>query len=70
VVLLQRKGLAPSEIAFAVGISERLTEEYLALYQRYNVSEYQARLAEMVQRVQGRYPTPRPEADVAKKGAL
>jgi DNA-binding Lrp family transcriptional regulator len=70
VVLLQRKGLAPSEIAFAVGISERLTEEYLALYQRYNVPEYQARLAEMVQRVQGGYPTSRPEADVAKKGAL
>jgi DNA-binding Lrp family transcriptional regulator len=70
VVLLQRKGLAPPAIAFAVGISERLSEEYLALYQRYNVPEYQARLAEMVQRVQGGPPTSRPEADVAKKGAL
>jgi DNA-binding Lrp family transcriptional regulator len=53
VVMLKRKGLSVSEIAFAVGISERLTEEYLDLYDRYNTVEYRARLAEMVQMVGG-----------------
>jgi hypothetical protein len=59
VVMLKRKSLSVSEIAFAVSISERLTEEYLALYQRYNIPEYQDRLAEIVQRASGE----------AKKGA-
>jgi hypothetical protein len=48
--MLKRKSLSVSEIAFAVDISERLTEEYLDLYQRYNIPEYQDRLAEIVQR--------------------
>lgn len=53
VVMLTRKGLSMSEIAFAVGISERLTKEYLDLYQRYDIPEYQARLAEIVRMVSG-----------------
>ena len=53
VAMLTRKGLSVSEIAYAVGISERLTEEYLALYQRYDIPEYQDRLAEIVQMVSG-----------------
>jgi hypothetical protein len=48
---LTRKGLTVSEIAYAVGISERLAQEYLDLYQRYDVPEYQDRLEEMVQMV-------------------
>jgi hypothetical protein len=56
VVLLARKGLHVSEIAFAVGLSERLTQEYLALYQRYNKPEYQDRLTEIVHRVSGDVP--------------
>ena len=51
VVMLERKGLNVGEIAYAVSISERLTQEYLDLYQRYDTSEYQDRLAEMVQMV-------------------
>jgi hypothetical protein len=51
--MLRRKGLSVGEIAFAVGISERLTEEYLDLYNRYNTIEYRTRLAEMVQMVSG-----------------
>jgi hypothetical protein len=53
VVMLSRKGLSVSEIAFAVGISERLAEEYLDLYYRYDIPAYQARLAEIVQMVSG-----------------
>ena len=53
VVMLTRKGLNVPEIAHAVGISERLTQEYLDLYQRYNVPEYQTRLAEIVQMISG-----------------
>ncbi len=34
-----------------MSISERLTQEYLDLYQRYDTPEYQDRLAEMVQMV-------------------
>jgi len=66
VVMLKRKGLSGSEIAFAVGISERLAAEYLALYHRYNLPEYQDRLADIVQRVSG--ATARPDK-AAKKGA-
>ncbi len=53
VVMLTRKELNVSEIAHAVGISERLTQEYLALYQRYDIPAYQMRLAEMVQMLSG-----------------
>lgn len=53
VVMLTRKELNVNEIAHAVGISERLTQEYLALYQRYNIPTYQTRLAEMVQMLSG-----------------
>ena len=54
VVMLTRKGLTVIEIAFAVSISERLAQEYLDLYQRYNIPEYQDRLEEMVQMVSSR----------------
>lgn len=53
VVMLRRRGLNASEIAYAVGISERLTQEYLDLYRRYDIPEYQERLEEMVQMVSG-----------------
>jgi DNA-binding Lrp family transcriptional regulator len=53
VVMLTRKGLNGHEIAHAVGISERLTREYLSLYQRYDTPEYQDRLAEIVQMISG-----------------
>lgn len=53
VVMLIYKGLSTAEIAHAVGISERLTREYLDLYQRYNIPEYQARLAEIIQMLSG-----------------
>lgn len=63
VVLLTRRGLSVPEIAHAVGISERLTQEYLSLYQRYDVPEYQDRLAEIVQMLSGGIR----EADAAAK---
>jgi hypothetical protein len=53
VVMLTRKGLNVPEIAHAVGISERLTQEYLDLYQHYDVPEHQTRLAEIVQMISG-----------------
>jgi DNA-binding Lrp family transcriptional regulator len=66
VVMLKRKGLSVGEIAFAVAISERLTKEYLDLYDRYNTVEYKARLAEMVQMVSG---GPQISGQESKKGA-
>jgi DNA-binding Lrp family transcriptional regulator len=53
VVMLRGKGLSTPEIAYAVGISERLVEEYLDLYGRYDVPAYQDRLTEIVQRIGG-----------------
>lgn len=53
VVMLNYKGLSVGEIAFAVGISKRLANEYLYLYRRYDIPTYQDRLAEIVQRVGG-----------------
>jgi len=53
VVLLTHKGLALSEIAYVVGISEALAHEYLNLYRRYDLPEYGERLQEMVHRVTG-----------------
>lgn len=67
VVLLVRKALSTSEIAHAVSISERLAQEYVDLYHRYDVPEYQDRLAEIVQMVSGHVPEP---SEGAKKGAL
>lgn len=66
VVLLSRQGLSTPDIAFAVGISERLTTEYLALYRRYDIPQYQARLADIIQRAQG---GAREAERPAKKGA-
>jgi hypothetical protein len=56
VVMLTRKGLNSHEIAYAVGISERLTQQYLALYRRCNIPVYQARLDEIVQMISGGAP--------------
>jgi len=53
VVMLSRKGLRAGEISHAVGISERLAQDYLDLYQRYNIPTYQDRLDEMVQMISG-----------------
>jgi len=57
VVMLAGKGLITPEIAYAVGISERLAEEYLDLYQRYDLPEYQDRLTEIAQMIGGSSPT-------------
>jgi hypothetical protein len=53
VVMLSCKGLSVSEISHAVGISERLAQDYLDLYQRYNIPAYQDRLDEMVHMISG-----------------
>lgn len=64
VVMLAGKGLHSQEIAHAVGISERLAQEYLSLYQRYNLPEYRDRLTEIVQMISGGVREP----DAASKG--
>jgi hypothetical protein len=53
VMMLAGKGLSTPEIAYAVGISERLAEEYLGLHQRYDVPAYRDRLTEIVQMISG-----------------
>ncbi|MEA1964159.1 MAG: DUF1670 domain-containing protein [Candidatus Aerophobetes bacterium] len=47
IINLKRKGVAPEEIAFLLGISSHLTEEYLTLYQRYNLPQYQERIEDI-----------------------
>jgi len=37
----------PEEIAFLLGISSHLTEEYLRLYQKYNLPQYQDRIEDI-----------------------
>jgi len=44
VINLKRKGVDPQEIVFLLGISSHLAEEYLKLYQRYNLPQYQDRI--------------------------
>lgn len=52
VVVLWEKGVRdPGEIAFVVGISERLTLEYLELRDRYDKPEYRDRLEEIARQV-------------------
>ena len=48
-----RETLSPSEIAFLVGISERLVREYQSLYQKYNNRYYRERLREIVSLAKG-----------------
>jgi len=67
VVMLTRKGLKKQEISHAVGISEKLTQEYLDLYQRYDLPEYQERLDEMMSMISRSAAT---TTVVTKKGAL
>lgn len=66
VMMLAGKGLSTPEIAYAVGISERLVEEYLELHRRYDVPTYQDRLAEIVQMIGGSPPA---SSGDAKRGA-
>jgi Mn-dependent DtxR family transcriptional regulator len=44
---LKRKGVVPEEIAFLLGISSHLAEEYLRLYQKYNLPQYQDRIEDI-----------------------
>jgi len=53
IVMLVHRALSLGEIAHAVGISEWLTQEYLDLYRRYDLPEYQPRLAEIAQMLSG-----------------
>ncbi len=64
VVTLHRGGTAAPQIAFLVGISERLVRDYLALYERIQgQAERLAKLEEELGRVSGM-------EEGAKKGAL
>lgn len=47
VINLKRKGVVPEEIAFLLGISSHLTKEYLMLYQKYNLPQYQDRIEDI-----------------------
>ena len=47
VINLTKRRISPQEIAFLLGISPYLTEEYLRLYQRYNLPQYQDRIEEI-----------------------
>lgn len=66
VVMLTRKGLIVGEISHAVGISEKLTQEYQDLYHRYDQPAYQDRLDEMVHMISNSAVR---SAKTAKKGA-
>lgn len=66
VVMLTRKGLSVGEIGHAVGISEKLTQEYQDLYYRYDLPAYQDRLDEMVHMISNIAAR---SANRAKKGA-
>lgn len=47
IINLIKRRISPEEIAFLLGISSHLTEEYLKLYQRYNLSQYQDRIEDI-----------------------
>jgi hypothetical protein len=52
VVVLWEKGVRDvGEIAYVVGLSRRLAEEYLVLRERYDRQEYQDRLEEIARQV-------------------
>ncbi len=53
VVLLHRRETPPQEIAFVVGISARLVEEYLELYRQRNSAGDGRRIQEILDRVSG-----------------
>lgn len=65
IVMLARRDLTVSEMAYAVAISERLTREYLNLYRRYDIPEYQDCLEDVLQMI-GEGITP---VTVSKRGA-
>lgn len=66
VIMLKRKGMNVSEIAFSINITEKLATEYLALYREYDIPKYQARLTEIIQRVSGRVQS---ASETPKRGA-
>lgn len=47
IINLTKRGISSEEIAFLLGISSHLTEEYLKLYQRYNLPQYQDRIEDI-----------------------
>ncbi|MCD6317755.1 DUF1670 domain-containing protein, partial [Candidatus Aerophobetes bacterium] len=47
VINLKRKEVDSEEIAFLLGISSHLTGEYLKLYQKYNLPQYQDRIEDI-----------------------
>lgn len=51
VVLWQKGVCQPGEMAFVLGISERLAREYLALRERHDTPEYRDRLEEIARQV-------------------
>ncbi|QQK77821.1 DUF1670 domain-containing protein [Salicibibacter cibarius] len=48
VVTCSKKGLTAAETAHMAGISERLANEYVALYRDYNIPEYADRIEDLV----------------------
>lgn len=48
VVFLKNKGLSLKEIAYTIGISNRLAKEYIELYIQYNVPEYEDRINNLI----------------------
>lgn len=53
VINLHGQGLSHSEIAFVVQISERLLNQYIALYEQYNTPQYRERLEEIIHKAKG-----------------
>jgi len=47
IINLAKRKISSEEISFLLGISSHLTEEYLKLYQRYNLSQYQDRIEDI-----------------------
>ena len=47
IINLTKRGISSEEIAFLLEISSHLTEEYLKLYQRYNLPQYQDRIEDI-----------------------
>jgi transposase len=54
VVAHTRDGHSVEEIAFLMQISSGLVRQYQALYERYNLPEYQERIEEMIATVKAR----------------
>ena len=66
VLLALKKDFSIKETARIIDISEKVAQEYLELYLKYNTEEYQERLADIVDKVQDSTS----ENSESKKGAL